>query len=200
MIEFKNVSVKYINDFYSLFNTNFKFKQSTLLIGESIFGSHAVMRLISKIDKDFSGEIYIDDTNIKDISDKNLPICYCPQKPELFNSTIEKNLIYPLKIRKFSKISIKNLVNSAITNYFNDFPRKISQLNLSQRKLVALVRGLIRRPKYVLLEDLFNDLKEEYFDLSFKILNDFSALTFIACEEKYNYLECFKNFEKINLN
>lgn len=200
MIEFQNVSIKYINDFYSLLNSNFKFQKSTLIIGEAMLGSHAIMRLISKIDKNYGGEIFIDEKNIKKISDKNLPITYCQKKPELFNSTIEKNLIYPLKIRKINKNSIKNLINNAIFKYLYNFPKKISKLNLSQKKLVALVRGLIRQPKYVLLEDFFEDLSEEYFDLAFKILNDYSTSIFIACEEKDENFECFKNFERLNLN
>ena len=84
MIEFKNVSIQYIKDFYALLNKNFTFASNTLILGDSVVGSSAIMRIISKIDKDYSGDVLINSVNLKDINDKNLPIAYSPEKPELF--------------------------------------------------------------------------------------------------------------------
>ena len=184
MIEFKNVSIKYVNDFYSLLNSNLVFDESSILINDETFSRFAVMRLISKIDKKYEGEILIDGTNLKLISNKYLPIAYCPTKPELFNSKIFNNLIYPLNLRKINKNIAKNTVNSLINKYLFNFSNKINKLNDSQKKIVALVRALIRRPKYVLLEDFFDDLNEDYFDLATQIINDHKDQIFIISSNK----------------
>lgn len=198
MIEFKNVSIKYVNDFYSLLNSNLVFDKSYILINDETFSRFAIMRLISKIDKKYEGEIFVDSTNLKLISDKNLPIAYCPTKPELFNSKIFNNLIYPLKLRKINKNIAKNTVNSIINKYLFNFSDKINKLNNSQKKIVALVRALVRKPKYVLLEDFFDDLDKDYFDLATQIIYDHKDQIFIISSNK-NFPKNL-NFKTISLS
>ena len=57
MIEFKNVNLKYVDEFYSLFNFSHIFNKNTLIIGDELGGANSILRLIAKFDKDFSGEI-----------------------------------------------------------------------------------------------------------------------------------------------
>lgn len=202
MIEFKNVYIKYINDFYSLYNKNFKINCSTVFVGDAVDGTKAVMRLISKIDKSYDGEIFIDNKNIKDIKDKDLSVAYIPEFPELFShKNIFKNLYYPLKIRKINKNIAKNTINNAIFEYkLNNFPEKIKNMNLSQKKIICLVRAILRKPKYILLENFFKDLENSYYELSIKILNSCDSSIVIACEENIENIDYFNNFNKINLN
>lgn len=199
MIKFKNVSLKYIDNFYSLLNANFEIESSVCFFNDEIFSRFAIMRTLAKIDKYYSGEIFVDNKNLKHYKDKELPIAYCPKKAELFNSNIEKNLKFPLKIRKINKNLIKNIINNAIFNYLKEFPSKISKLNNSQKKIVSLVRAILRNPKYVLLEDFFDDLDNEFFDLANKIISNNKDIIFIASCEKFISIPCFENFNKYDL-
>ena len=118
MIKFENVSIQYVKEYFALYNFNCEIKSHTLFVGDDYVGSSAVMRLISKIDNDYSGDIFIDETNIKTIKDKDLNVAYVSQIPYLFkHKSIEKNLAYSLKIRKFNKKDIKSTLNSAFKKY-----------------------------------------------------------------------------------
>ena len=86
MIKFENVSIKYISDFYSLYNFNKTIVNNTLFVGDDFLGTTAILRLISKLDKPEKGNIFIDDVNIKNIKDKDLNICYLTEKPVLFEN------------------------------------------------------------------------------------------------------------------
>ena len=83
MIKFENVSIQYVKEYFALFNFSTEITSHTLFVGDDFVGSSAIMRLLSKIDKDYSGTINIGSTNIKDIKDKDLNIAYLPQIPYL---------------------------------------------------------------------------------------------------------------------
>lgn len=201
MIKFDHVYLKYINEFYTLYDVNLELKENTLILGDIFDGTHSLFRLISKIDRNFQGEIYIEDKNLKDIKDKDLSLSYLTDKPYLFeNKNIYKNLYYPLKIRKINKIDAKNIINDAINLYkLNNFPQKIKNMTFSQKKIIALVRAIIRRPKYILLEDFFSNLDEEYYEIAANILSSCDS-TIIACEKIDPKIPYYDSFNKLILS
>ena len=206
MIKFENVSIKYINDFFALYNKNYNFTTHTLLIGDAVNGSKAVMRILSKIDTNYEGNVFINNTNIKEIVEKNLPFAYVPEKFELFKfKSIYSNLAYPLKIRKIK--NYKNIITEYIKNFnleefFNalnkNIKTKIYKLNKSEQKIIALLRAIIRKPEYLLIEDFFKDLETKYFNLATNIIEKAKQFsTIIACEE--TKIEIYNDFETIIL-
>ncbi len=200
MIKFENVYIQYVKDFHLLFNANFEIQKNTLFVGDEFEGITAILRLISKIEKNYIGEIYIDNKNIKDIKDKELSVAYVSENPTLFkHKSIFKNLYYPLKIRKINKNDAKNIINEAISKYnLNNFEKKVSKMNLSEQIILTLIRATIRKPKYLLIENLFSKINAEYFDLLSTILKDISKDTIIiACENKE--FEFYNDFETIFL-
>ena len=227
MIKFEHVFLKYVNDFFTLYDFSCEITSHTLFVGDFFSGTTAIMRTISKIDKDYTGEIFIDDENIKNIKDKDLSVAYLPQKPVLFkNKNIFKNLYFPLKIRKIDKNSAKNLINSVffelknnnfeIFNNYLDLKNKkenlnnndlidkilnlkVKNLNLSEKKILTLIRAVLRKPKYILLENFFEDLDESYFTIVTYLLNKLKdCSTIIACEKQA--VTVFKDFHIINLD
>lgn len=202
MIKFESVSIKYVKEFFSLYNFNYSINSNTLFVGDDYVGSSSIMRLLSKIDCNYSGNIYVDDKNIKEIKSKALSIAYVPQKPELFSfKSIEKNLSFPLKIRKFDKKHIKNTVKTAFFEYnLQNFNKNIKKLNLSERKILTLIRASLWKPKYLLLENFFEDLDNSYIELTCKILNSIKQFsTIIATEKENKNLEFFKAFNIVEL-
>ena len=203
MIKFENVSIQYVKEYFALYNFSTEITSHTLFVGDDFVGSSAIMRLLSKIDKDYSGNIFIDKTDIKQIKDKDLNIAYVPQIPYLFKlKSVETNLAYPLKIRKFDKNKIKTIVNDAISSYnLKNFNKKTSKLNLSEQKIVALIRASLWEPKYILLENFFEDLDNNYLGLAIQILNNIKQhSTIIATEKANKNLDIFKDFKTIELD
>lgn len=203
MIKFEVVSIKYVKEFFTLYNFDCEINSHTLFVGDDYVGSASILRILAKIDNQYSGNVFIDNCNLKSIKDKDLSVAYVPQTPYLFRfKSIEKNLSFPLEIRKFDKNSIKNSVKSAIFNYnLKIFNKKVKKLNLSEQKILALVRASLWQPKYLLLENFFEDLDNSYYDLAIKILNDIKQFsTIIATEKENKNLEFFKDFKVVLLD
>ena len=161
------------------------------------------MRILSGIDTNYQGNCIIDEIDIKDIKNKDFTVAYLPQDPVLFNyKTVEKNLIYTLKIRKINKNIIKNTVFEYKNHYkINFFDKKIKSLNISERKIVALLRAIIRKPKYILLENFYENLDEKYFPIVNQILSDIkNNTTIIACENERKNIDIFDDFDIVKLS
>ena len=86
MIKFKHVFMQYISEFYSLYDFSCEINSHTLFVGDFFNGTNAIMRILSKIDKDYKGEIFVDDVNLKNIKDKDLNLVYLPENPILFKN------------------------------------------------------------------------------------------------------------------
>lgn len=226
MIKFDHVFVQYVNEFYSLYDFSCEINSHTLFIGDFFSGATAIMRTLSKIDKDYIGEIYLDDVNLKNIKDKDLNLVYLPEMPTLFkNKNIFKNLYFPLKIRKINKKTAKNLIFNIFLelknnnfnifyNYFNlnkinvklenndlinkILHLKINKLNRSEQKIITLLRAVLRAPKYVLIENFFENLNEKHVQLAEFLLNKIKETSIIiACEKEVK--DVFKSFQINNL-
>ena len=230
MIEFKHVFVQYVNEFFSLYDFNCEINSHTLFVGDFFSGTNAIMRTVSKIDKDYKGDIFIDDINLKNIKDKDLNLSYLPETPVLFkNKNIFDNLYFPLKIRKINKNNAKNLIFSIFfelkNNNFEIFNEcldiknydlnkenilknedhrdyliesilklKVKKLSLSEQKILSLIRAILRKPKFVLIENFFENLNEKHIQLAEFLLNKIKETsTIIACEKEVKHL--FKNFQ-----
>jgi len=202
MIKFDKVSIQYVKEYFALYNFSIEIKNNTLFVGDDYVGSSAIMRLISKIDKQYLGEIYVDEKNLKNVKDKDLSVAYVYKIPYIFkHKSIEKNLAYPLKIRKYNKTDIKNLINNAVACYnIKDFNKKVSKLNLSEQKIITLIRASLWQPKYLLLENFFENLDKKYFDLTNQIIENIKQnSTIIATEKENKNINIFKDFKIINL-
>ena len=200
MIEFKNVFLKYVEEFFSLHNFSHTFNNNTVIIGDKLSGADTVLRLIAKLDKSYEGDIFIDGTNIKNLNDRNLNIAFVSDEPYLFKlRSLEYNLSYPLKIRGYNKEYIIKDVNELKTKFnLNEF-KNIKKLTIGEKKIITLLRALIRKPKYVLLEYFFEDLPISCIPLATEIINEICKNSIIlACENKLP--ECLKSAEIINMD
>lgn len=226
MIKFENVFLKYVENFYSLYNFNCEINSHTLFIGDFFNGTIPIIRTLSKIDKDYKGNIFIDNINLKNIKDKDLNLVYLPENPILFkHKNIFKNLYFPLKIRKINKNSSKKLINSIFFelknnnfdifyNYFinNEIMNnneiiykilniKVKNLNLSEQKILTLIRAVIRKPQFILLENFFENLDPEHIEITKFLLNKIKENSIIiACEKCEIKVKYFQDFKVVNLN
>ena len=208
MIEFKNVYKQYVKDFFSLYNFSCTIDTHSIFIGDFFDGTSTIMRLLSKIDRTYKGDIFINSVNLDNIKNKNLNMAYLPQTPVLFkNKSVFNNLYFPLKIRSISKIDAK----TKIDNLFLDFKannlhcaikleNKTKDLSLSEQKIISLIRSVIREPKYVLLENFFEDLEKDYIDIALHLINKLKQHSIIvACEKDFTNINYFNTFNIIEL-
>lgn len=142
---------------------------------------------------------------------KNL---FYPLKIRKINKKTAKNLInsvfLDLKNNNFEIFNnyLKNqninkkLKNAEFINFKNDeiLKLKIKKVNLCEQKIIALIRTILRSPKYVLLENFFEDLEENYIPLAEYLINKLKQTsTIIACEKENKNYNIFKDFRTTNL-
>ena len=174
-LEFKNISFIYKEtNIKALSDINFKLKkgESLGIIGPVGSGKSTLLELIVRNYDPMSGEILIDNLNLKNHNKNNIRenISYVPQTTFLFSDTIKNNIRFGkndaqmAEIKKYSKVS-------CISDEIEDFPQKFDSIlgergiNLSggQKQRIALARALIKKPKILLLDDCLSavDLETE---------------------------------------
>lgn len=164
-IDFNNVTFKYsdgekniLNDFNLSIDSN----KTTALIGNSGGGKTTIFNLLLRYFDINSGEILIDNINIKEYSEKSLHknIAIIRQDPFLFNLSfldnfkIIDNKISLKKVRKYCKMC-------EIDDYIESLPNKYDTLigeggvNLSggQKQRIAIARALMKESKIILLDE-----------------------------------------------
>ena len=174
-LEFKNINFIYEEtNIKALSDINFKLKkgESLGIIGPVGSGKSTLLELIVRNYDPMSGEILIDNLNLKNHNKNNIRenISYVPQTTFLFSDTIKNNIRFGKndaqmpEIKKYSKVS-------CISDEIEDFPQKFDSIlgergiNLSggQKQRIALARALLKKPKILLLDDCLSavDLETE---------------------------------------
>ena len=174
-LEFKNINFIYEEtNIKALSDINFRLQkgESLGIIGPVGSGKSTLLELIVRNYDPMSGEILIDNLNLKNHNKNNIRenISYVPQTTFLFSDTIKNNIRFGKndaqmpEIKKYSKIS-------CVSDEIEDFPQKFDSIlgergiNLSggQKQRIALARALIKKPKILLLDDCLSavDLETE---------------------------------------
>ena len=174
-LEFKNINFIYEEtNIKALSNISFKLKngESLGIIGPVGSGKSTLLELIVRNYDPTSGEILIDNLNLKNHNKNNIRdyISYVPQTTFLFSDTIKNNIRFGKNDAQMSEI-MKYSKLSCISNEIEKFPKKFDSIlgergiNLSggQKQRIALARALIKKPKILLLDDCLSavDLETE---------------------------------------
>lgn len=131
------------------------------LIGFSGAGKSTLIRLINLLEKPTSGKVYIDETELTALNEKELrkvrkKIGMIFQHFNLMRArTIFENIAYPLKGSRLSKLEIEEKVNKLLRlveleDKADAYP---SQLSGGQKQRVAIARSLANDPKILLCDE-----------------------------------------------
>ncbi|MDD2445430.1 MAG: ATP-binding cassette domain-containing protein [Clostridia bacterium] len=167
MILIKNLYLKYIREYYALYDINLNIKEgeSVAFIGEFESGKTSLLRILAKIEKFTKGEIYIKDIPLRKVNyATDVHLGYIPSSPVLFgNKTVYDNLKYILKVQKVKKTEMERKINDALINFNIESIKetKVRDLNLFDKYLVSLARLSFRTLEIVLIDDIFNKLSED---------------------------------------
>ena len=157
-VEFKDVRKSYDgkNFVVKKFNLAIKKGEFLTMLGPSGSGKTTCLMMLAGFEDITDGEIYVDGTLIKHIAPYKRNIGVVFQNYALFpHMSIEENLAYPLKFRKFDKTDIKKRVKKYLTLVeLEDFAKRYpNQLSGGQKQRVALARALIYEPGLVLMDE-----------------------------------------------
>lgn len=149
---------KYYKSFKAVDKVSFKVDKGKFLtiLGPSGSGKTSLLKLIAGFEKLNSGKILLNNKNISLEKPYKRNIGMLFQNYALFpHMTIFENIAYPLKLRKYSKDSIKNKVEDILKlvkldNVENRYPK---QLSGGQQQRVALARAIVFEPPLLLLDE-----------------------------------------------
>lgn len=158
-IELKNIN-KTFGDFKASDNVSFGIEKGRLigLLGPSGSGKTTILRMLAGLEKQDSGDIFIDGKNVNDLPPSERGIGFVFQSYALFPfMTVYDNIAYGLKVQKKDKAFIKTRVAELLELVgLPDVGRRYpSQLSGGQRQRIALARALAPSPELLLLDEPF---------------------------------------------
>jgi len=177
MLEIKNLTYGFDKRFKVLLDVNLKIESNTILKSNNFLDTQILFRVLTKQDRDYQGEVFFDDVNLKKISLKNLEVAYITKEPNLLKrKSILFNIAYPLIVRKTKKIEALNLAKSALKkfNLIEIENKKINQLSYFEKLIVTILRTSLRQCKYIFVDDIFTPLNESEKEIILNLLNKIS--------------------------
>lgn len=198
MIEIKNLTKRYKgNKDDTLKNINFTFQDTGLyyLIGASGTGKSTLISLIGGIDYDYEGEIIVNETNLKTLSDiekanyrfSNIAFAFQDNKSN-DKEIVKDSILKPLRIEKISQQE----QNEKLEYYLDQVElkdkknKKIETLSGGERKRASLVRSLIKDAPILLCDEPLSSLNPELRE----------KITFLLFEESKKRLVIIITHEK----
>ncbi|MCI1859192.1 MAG: sn-glycerol-3-phosphate ABC transporter ATP-binding protein UgpC [Sporolactobacillus sp.] len=136
-------------------------KEFVVFVGPSGCGKTTSLRMIAGLEKQTSGNIYIDDHLVNNVRPKDRDIAMVFQDYALYpHMTIRENLSFGLKNLKTPKKTIEKKVNYAakILNIGDLLDRKPRELSGGQKQRIAVGRAIVRNPKVFLFDEPLSNL------------------------------------------
>ena len=165
-IEFKNVNFAYYktNSENVLNNINLKIGGGEFvgIIGSTGSGKTTLISLISRLYDVDSGEVLVDNINVKDYSLYNLRegISVVLQKNTLFSGTIAENLRWgnenatDEEIKQAAKVAcIDGFIESLKNGYQTECEQGGGNFSGGQKQRLCIARALLKKPKILILDD-----------------------------------------------
>ncbi len=132
-----------------------------VLLGPSGCGKTTLLRMIAGLLEPTSGSIEVDGADITALPARKRDLAMVFQSYALYpHLSVEKNLAFPLKVRKTPKTEIAERVRSAAetVEIAHLLDRKPKELSGGQRQRVAVARALVREPRAFLMDEPLSNL------------------------------------------
>ncbi len=196
MIEFKNVSKEFDRKLFDNFSFKFEEKGFYLIKGKSGSGKSTILNLIGGLDKNYEGEILIDNKNLKSFNEEKLrkyrmnDVGFLFQSFNLFeNDTVSNNILITLNTLDISKKEKDYKLYEILQKLglLNLKDTLVNKLSGGEKQRVALARSLIKSPKILLADEPTGALDFKNSKKIFKILKSISKdiLVIIVTHDEY---------------
>ncbi len=140
---------------------NIKEGSFTVLLGPSGCGKSTILRMIAGLEKETSGEIFIDGKSVSNVEpgDRNIAMVF--QNYALYPTmTVRGNIEFGLKNNKLPKDEREKRIHeiSEIVGLTEFLDRKPQSLSGGQRQRVALARAIVKKPSVFLMDEPLSNL------------------------------------------
>ncbi|WP_444818784.1 ABC transporter ATP-binding protein/permease [Treponema denticola] len=172
-IKYKNIEFAYSEKKNTVFkNLNFTVAKNEKLAvaGESGSGKTTIVNLLLRFYEPTSGSIYINGTDIKDLTLKSLRslITVVSQETYLFNGTIKENLLHANEDADEEKLidackaaNIHSFIQSLPEGYNTKVGERGLNFSGGQRQRIAIARAVLRNSPIVVLDEATSSVDTE---------------------------------------
>lgn len=180
------ITKKYGN-FVAVDNVNLKVKNGEFLtlLGPSGSGKSTILMMVAGFQTPTSGTILLNGENIlfKPSHKRNIGVAF--QNYALFpHMTVFDNIAFPLRMRKLSKVDVKERVKSVLdqvelSRFHGRYPKELSG---GQQQRVSLARAIVYNPPILLLDEPLGALDKklrENMQLEIKHLHESIGITMV---------------------
>ena len=207
-VEFKNIKKSYGEvEVVKGFDLKVEDGEFVSFLGPSGCGKTTCLRMISGLEENTSGSLSIDG---EVVSEPEKRVFLPPEKRNVgmvFQSyavwphmNVFQNIAYPLKIQKIPHIEISKRVDEVmeIVELADLGERMPNQLSGGQQQRVALARGLVARPRVLLLDEPLSNLDAKLRDkMRVDIRKIQQKLKFTCVYVTHDQLEAFSMSDRI---
>ena len=198
MLELKNVNSGY-GSHQILYDVSMEMKKEdiTVIIGPNGAGKTTLMRTIMGLVNVYSGTVKFNGQNLVNVPTNKIVkmgVSYVPQRDSLFeNLTVKENLMLGgyLLSRDEREARMEEVLSLfpvlARKDYIN---RKANRLSGGERKMLAIAKGLMKKPKLMLLDEptegLMPKLTMEVYD-KIREIHEEANVQIVMTEEKATF-------------
>ncbi len=162
-VKFDNVNKFYPDGYHAIKDLTLEIEDGEfmILVGPSGCGKSTALRMVAGLEDISSGELFIGDGVVNDLSPKERDIAMVFQSYALYpHMTVADNMGFALKLSKIPQDQIDKRVNDAaevlgLTEYLHRKPKALSG---GQRQRVAMGRAIVRSPKAFLMDEPLSNL------------------------------------------
>ncbi|MBI3926798.1 MAG: sn-glycerol-3-phosphate ABC transporter ATP-binding protein UgpC [Armatimonadetes bacterium] len=132
-----------------------------VLVGPSGCGKSTTLRMIAGLEEVTSGDVFIGDRRVNEVSPKDRDIAMVFQNYALYpHMNVRDNMAFGLRFRNFACEEIERRVQDAarLLDIEHLLARKPKELSGGQRQRVAMGRAIVRRPQVYLMDEPLSNL------------------------------------------
>jgi ABC-type multidrug transport system fused ATPase/permease subunit len=211
-LEFQRVFFRYENNANLILkNLNFKISkgEKVSIIGPSGSGKSTILNLIFGFFEPTSGEIFLNDINLKniDLNSYYKKLSILSQEVEIFSISLYENLIYgadhpdeKLLLNLIERFNLKDFIESLNQKIHNKLGDESGiKLSGGQKQRVGLIRALLRKPEILILDESTAslDAQNEADIYNFLLSDSCKELTIIFVTHKLSYLNQMNKIIKL---
>jgi len=157
LLEIRDITRRF-GDFEAVKNVNFAVESGEFftLLGPSGCGKTTILRMIAGFDLPDEGQFLLDGRDLAGTPAEKRPIHTVFQSYALFpHLTVGQNVAFPLRMAQVAEAEVRRRVGETLdqvhlSELADHYPHEISG---GQKQRVALARGLVNRPRLLLLDE-----------------------------------------------
>lgn len=166
MIELRNIWFSYVGNNYVIRGISVSFDRGAIAImGPNGSGKTTLLKIASCIYRPVKGKVIVDGVDYWCLNEQERVryrrrIVYVHEKPILLRGKVIDNIGYGLSIRGYSRVEIEEkVINIAKElNILHLIDKRVSELSIGEKQLVALARALVLNPNYLFLDEPLTNL------------------------------------------